>query len=276
MAAEFHRDALHMLAGERREMLADGRRAGERHLADDRMRDEVLGNLGGHAVDEADHPLRHAGIDEAADQLGRRGRRLLGRLDDDRASRRKRARQFAHHLVEREVPGREGGDRADRLLDDELIDAVLPRRDDAAVGAARLLGEPVDDVGGGERLHLRFGQRLALLHRHDAGDRLGAFANEVAGLAHQLGALEGGAPAPLVEAAFGRGQRVVEIAARGVGDGADLLLRGGVEDRDGAAALGRAPLAVDVEERVWIHVVVLRWLGRTAPIARVDVGPSAV
>ena len=239
MPAKLHRDALHVLPGERGEMLADGRRAGERHFADHRMRDEIFRDFGRDAVDEADHALRHAGVDEAADQLGWRGRRLLGRLDDDRAARSEGAAQFAHHLVEREVPRCEGSDRADRLLDDELHDAILARRDDAAVGAARLLCEPVDDVGGGERLHLCFSERLALLHRHDTGDRVGALAHQIARLAHQLGALERRALAPIVESALRRGKRVVEVAARGVRDGTDLLLVRGIEDRDGAAAFGR-------------------------------------
>ena len=92
VAAELHRDPLHVRAGDRGELLADRGRAGERHLADDRMRDQVLGNLRRHAVDQVDHARRHAGIGEAADQFGGRGRRFLRRLDDDRAAGGERAR----------------------------------------------------------------------------------------------------------------------------------------------------------------------------------------
>ena len=41
VAAELHRHALHVQAGERGELLADDGRAGERDLADHRMRDQV-------------------------------------------------------------------------------------------------------------------------------------------------------------------------------------------------------------------------------------------
>ena len=72
VAAELHRHPLHVLAGERGELLADDGRAGERDLADHRMRDQVRRDLGRVAVDEADRARRHAGVDEGADQLGRR------------------------------------------------------------------------------------------------------------------------------------------------------------------------------------------------------------
>ena len=86
VAAEFHGDALHMLAGEARKQLADRRRAGEGHLADDRVGNEIFADLRGDAEDEADDARGNAGIDEAADQFGRRGRCFFRRLDDDRAA----------------------------------------------------------------------------------------------------------------------------------------------------------------------------------------------
>ena len=71
MAAEFHGDALHMRARQRRELLSDSRRSGEGDFADDRMRNEIGGNLGRHAIDEIDRAVRHASIDDRLDQ--RRG-----------------------------------------------------------------------------------------------------------------------------------------------------------------------------------------------------------
>ena len=65
MAAELHRHPLHVLAGQRRKLLADRGRAGEGDLADDRMRDQILRDLRRHAVDQVDHAGRHAGIGEA-------------------------------------------------------------------------------------------------------------------------------------------------------------------------------------------------------------------
>ena len=52
--AELHRGALHVQSGQRCELLAHCGRAGERHLPDDRMRDQVFGNLRRHAEHQID------------------------------------------------------------------------------------------------------------------------------------------------------------------------------------------------------------------------------
>ena len=138
-----------------------------------------------------------------------------------------------------------------------------------AIGAARFFGEPVDGVSAAHDFHPGFGQRLALLHGHQAGDVVGAAAQEVGGFAHDLRALEGADLAPGGEAALGGGQRRVQIDLGGVGDGADHLLIGGVEHLD-AAALGAAtPGAGDVEEGIGVggHVV--------SPVCETRMGPAA-
>jgi hypothetical protein len=70
MATQLHGHALHVRAGQCRELLADRRRAGEGDFPDDGMGDQVLADLRRHAVDELDHARRHAGIDERLDELG--------------------------------------------------------------------------------------------------------------------------------------------------------------------------------------------------------------
>ena len=152
------------------EMLADRHRAGERNLAHHVGRDQMLRDVRRHAEHEVEHARRHAGIDEAAHQLDAASRRLLRRLDDDRAAGRQRGADLARRRQRREIPRREGGDHADRLLHHELAHALGAARHDAAVGAAALLGEPFDDVGGDQHLAARLGEDLALLLRHDAGD----------------------------------------------------------------------------------------------------------
>ena len=86
MAAELHGDAFHVLAGEHREVLADRGRAGERDLADHRMRDQVGRDFARHAEHEIDHAGREAGLHERIDQCGARRRRLFRPFDDDRAA----------------------------------------------------------------------------------------------------------------------------------------------------------------------------------------------
>ena len=209
---------------------------------------------GGDAVDEIDDAIRHAGVDEGADQLGRRGRRFLRRLDDHRAARGQRRAQLLDHLVDREIPRREGGDRADRLLDRHLVDAGRARRDQPAVGAAAFLGEPFDDVGRRHRFHLGFGQDLALLLRHDRRDLVGALADQLGGLAHHLGPIVGRYVAPGPETLFGGFQRRVEIRTVRVRNRADRLFGRRIDDVQGAAARGGAPLAVDIQ----LHIRVFR------------------
>jgi hypothetical protein len=162
-------------------------------------------------------------------------------------------RRLAHDLVDREVPGREGRDRAHGLLQHELVDVGHARRHDAAIGAAAFLGEPVDDVAGQHRLDLRLRQRLALLEGHEPGDVVGARAHQVGGLAHHLRAVVGRHLAPGLEALPRGREGAIEVLGAGMGDRADLLLGGGVQDGDRAAARGRAPLAVDQKLRARVH-----------------------
>ncbi len=245
MAAQFHGGALHVQAGQRRQLLADHGRAGEGDFSDHRMRDQIFRDLRRHAVDEIDHAIRHAGIGKGADQLRGRRRGFLRRLDDDRASRRQRGGELAHHLVDREIPRREGRDRTDRLLDGHLIDARPARRNQPAVGALGFLGEPFDDVGGGHRFHPGFGQRLALLHRQQRRDFVVALAHDGGGLAHDLAAVERRYRAPDLETGGSCRQRLVEVGFFRMRDRADRLFRRGIEHLDGLAAVRRAPFAVD-------------------------------
>ena len=209
------------------------------------MRNKVFGYFRGHAVHKPDDPGRHAGVGEAADEIGGRRRGFLGRLDDDRAAGGQRARQLAHDLVDREVPWREGGDWADRLLDHQLIDALRARRDDAPVGSLGLFREPIDDVGTGQHFTLRLRQRLALLQRQQFGDGVSPFAQQVRCLPHNFGPVEGRDPSPSPEPLVRGHQRAVEIHPFAMRDCADSFTGGGIDDRDGVAAGGRGPGAVD-------------------------------
>ena len=131
-------------------------------------------------------------------------------------------------------------------MDHHVAHAVGAGRDDAAVGALPLAGEPVDDVGGAQHLHLGLRQDLALLLGEHLGDLVGAGAHEVGGLAQDLAALEGRHPAPGLEALVDGGQRLVEVALGDVPQLADRLAVGGVDDVLGLGSGGLDPVAVDV------------------------------
>ena len=86
----------------------------------------------------------------------------------------------------REIPRRDRGDDADRLLGDEDAAVGPGRRHDVAIGAAAFFGEP-QHIGRRDRdLALRLGQRLALLGGQQFGQRLLVVHDGVVQLAQQL------------------------------------------------------------------------------------------
>ena len=101
-------------------------------------------------------------------QRQRRQRRLLGRLDDDRAAGGQRRGHLARDHGEREIPRRDRRADADRLLDDDQPLVRHRRRNRFAIGALAFLGEPLDERGAIGHFALRLGQRLAAL----GGDQL--------------------------------------------------------------------------------------------------------
>src|SRR5690606_5738066 len=79
-------------------------------------------------------------------------------------------------------------------------------------------------------------------------------AQEVGRLAHQLGALESRGLAPHLEAPGDGFERRIEVRSRRMRHLADHLARRRVDDVDGAAFGGIAPLAINQELRVGIVV----------------------
>ena len=82
---------------------------------------------------------------------------------------------------------------------------------------------------------------------------VGALAQQVGGLAHDLGALEGRGRLPGLEAALCRLERRVEVLAGRDRMRADRLAGRRVEDRERPAPRGAAPGAVDVKLDVRVH-----------------------
>ena len=251
MAAKLHGDTLHVTAGQRRELLADRRRAGERDLFNHRMRDQIGRHLRRHAEHQIDHARRHPGVGISLHQSGATRRGFLRPLQDHGAAGRQRRRHLAHRLIDREIPRRESRDRPDRLLEHKLRDVRRARRHDPSVGAARFLREPFNGVGAAQRLDPRLGKHLALLHRHRGGDGVGAFADQRSGAPHDLRALHRARPLPFVEGAVGRGQRIVEILAAGMRQRANGLASRRIEHRNPRLA-AVAPLPVNIELRVGV------------------------
>ncbi len=133
-----------------------------------------------------------------------------------------------------------------------MLGRKIARRHDAAVDAPAFVGEPLDDVSGGQHFDACFGERLALFLRHQARDVGGAFTHQTRGFAHGRGTFVGGNLAPGFEALLRGGECAVEIGDASVGNFADRLAGSRVDDLDGFTAGGVAPLVVDQESGVGI------------------------
>src|SRR5258708_21967508 len=99
-----------------------------------------------------------------------RARRILGPLDDDGAAGAERRDDLANRLVEREIPRREGGANADRLLENELAHALGASRDDAPVDAAAFLGGPLRVLRAHGHLAHGLGEGPPLVDRYVSSD----------------------------------------------------------------------------------------------------------
>ena len=144
LAAAFERDTLHVrLAGVAEEELADLGRAGEGDHVDVHVPAERL--AGGLA--EARHDLQDAVGEPRFDrELGEPDdaeRRLLGRLQDHAVARRERRPELPRGHQEREVPGHDRADDAERLAQDRDV-RVGECRSDLVVDLVDRLAVPGD------------------------------------------------------------------------------------------------------------------------------------
>jgi hypothetical protein len=80
-----------------------------------------------------------------------------------------------------------------------------------------------------------------------------ALAQQVGGLAHDLGAVIGRGRPPHGEALFGGAERGVEIGGRGMGQMAEHLAGGRIDDILALAAFAVEPLSVDEKLEIGVH-----------------------
>jgi hypothetical protein len=110
--------------------------------------------------------------------------------------------------------------------------------------AAALDGGVVRRVDALLHVAARLVQDLAHLPRHGVGDLLLAFRQQVADAAQHIAPQRRRRPAPLVEAALRRLNRLLQVVTRGTGERADQIVRvGRVPVLERAAALRVDPLA---------------------------------
>ena len=196
-------------------------------------------------------------------ECGERRRRRRP-CDHGAAGGERRPRLARDHGV-REVPRRDHGDDADRLLGDNDALVAQVRRNDIAVGALALLGEPLDERAAIADLAPRFRHGLPLFGGHDDGEVLLVRHHQVVPLAEDLGALLGGLGAP-------GGEGPVRGLDRGAGlgggerrHGTDHLAIRRIHHAGGPAGLRVEPVAVHIallaEQRLVLEEDALHDLG---------------
>ena len=119
-------------------------------------------------------------------------------------------------------------------------------RDDVAVDALGLLGEPLEEGGAVGDLAARLGQRLALLAGHQEREVLLVGHHQVEPLAQDRRALLGGRSCASPERPLGRLDRAPGLGDAHARHGADDLAVGRIGDLDRRAVVGVDPGAVDV------------------------------
>ena len=98
--------------------------------------------------------------------------RLTGRLQHHGAACRQRRTGFAGNHRRREVPRRDGGGNANRLLDNNQALIGLMTGNGVAINAFAFFGKPLNKRGGVADFTFRFGQWFALFEGHQADKRL--------------------------------------------------------------------------------------------------------
>ena len=96
--------------------------------------------------------------------------RLTRGLQDHGATGGHRRSDFAHRQNEREVPGRDGANDADRRLDDHVTLALDLIGNAAAVDATGLFGKPVQVIRRHRNFTFALGERLAVFESDCSGD----------------------------------------------------------------------------------------------------------
>ena len=187
------------------------------------------------------------GLEQPRDEKTAADRRLGGRFEHDAVAEGDRRRDRPQRELEREVPRRDDADDADRFaLDDVLLpldlrSAVAPRHPE------RIGGDVVHHLAGRSELPRRLRSGAAGLDRQQFRQLLVVRLDEVLDVADDLAALLREDVSPLFLRPSGRLERLVDVGDGARGNLAHDLARGGILDGNRLLAVGRPPLAVDVQ-----------------------------
>src|SRR5690606_35825536 len=238
VAAELQRELLDGGRALLHERAAHFGGAGEAELAHDLAFAQRRADLARTAGDNVEYAGGHPGFLGQHGQRQRGQRRLLGRLDHHGAAGRQRRPDLAGDHGGGEVPGRDGGGDPDGLLQHHQALAALGALQDVAVDALGFFGEPFQERRGVGDLAGRFGDRLALLGRHDGGQVLLVGHHQLGPFQQDRAAFLAGLGGPGGQGGGGAGDGLFGFLAPQLGHRDDGLAGGGVVDRDGGGAAG--------------------------------------
>ena len=248
VAAQFHDQPLN---GRRRlavEEPAHFGRAGEGQGADAVVLRPRLDDGGRVAGDDVEHARRHA---RAFREFRQRERGIGGfvrRVRDDGAACGKRGGGLARQHRGGEVPRGDEGDDTDGFepqLDLGVVEVAGHAFDVRALG---LFGIELHERSGVVDFAPRFGDRLALLQHHDAGEILFVGEHQVEPAADDRGTLLRQGHGPIGKGHLRGVDGRTGILCGQLGDFAEEGAIGGVGDVERAAVRSRAPLAVHIGE----------------------------
>ena len=244
LAAELQGDRDQVLAGVLADQAAGGGFAGEGDLADPGAGGQRLAGLDAEAVDH----VEDAGRQQVADEFHQhqdRGRRLLGRLEDDGVAGGERRGELPDGHQDREVPGDDLADDAERLVVVVGGGVVVELGQPAFLGADG--GGEVAEVVGGERdVGVEgFADRLAVVPGFGDGEHLEVLVDPVGDLVQDRGALGDGGLAPGRCDLVGGVQRQLDVLGGAAGDLAEGLAGDGGDVLEVLALDRGNPLAAD-------------------------------
>src|SRR5215212_5860305 len=253
LAAELQRDPLEVVGRCPHNDLADLDEPGEGDLVDVGMPGERRAGRLAEPGDDVDDAVRQAGLEQQLAEAQRRERGLLGDLENDGATRGERGGELPGRHQQREVPGDDLPDDADRLEAGgrEEIGArggERRDRDRLALELRRPAGHVVEHVGRqGYVCGLGHGLRLAVVDGFERGEFVRVLQDQVADLVQEASARRRrhARPGAALEGATGGLHGEIDIGLIAFGDTGDNLAGRRVRNLEGLARPGGDPFAVD-------------------------------
>jgi hypothetical protein len=152
--------------------------------------------------------------------------RLFGGFEHNRATCGEGRGNSSGRQYRREIPRRESGDGADRLMHHKLFHARKARRHNAAKDPFAFLGHPFKRIRRAGHFQRRFTQGFDLLEREYPRQLLGLAADRICNRRQYAAALQGRDRAPELICTIGGCDRAIDIVERGDGQHAQLLASG--------------------------------------------------